>query len=160
MIVTIFTDASFDHRTQAAGWSAWIKFGPLPDQTRRYFGPVKAQCHDSHAAELAAIANAVFLAHRGLKLSGADRVIVQSDCQTAIDLAQGKDNALLRRKAIRRMVKSIRDTVASGGFAIELRHVKGHRGAADRRAAVNSWCDKTAREAMRQQRAEKQKVKA
>jgi ribonuclease HI len=160
VIVTIFTDASFDPHTHASGWSAWIKFGPAPDQTRRYFGPVKVHCPDIHAAELAAIANAVFLASRGLKLSAADLVIVQSDSQTAIDLANGQPNSLHRRKSIRRMVDTIRNTVTSGGFRLELRHVKGHRGTEDRRAAVNSWCDRTAREAMRQQRDEKRKAKA
>jgi ribonuclease HI len=154
LIVTIFTDASFDHRTLAAGWSAWIKYRPEPEHTIRLAGQIKSAvlCNSALGAEIAAIANALHVAAKRLKLTGDDRVVLQSDCMVAMDCINGKAKRALRNEFVKICKDHIAETITAHGFALDLRHVKAHRGNADSRSAVNSWCDRSARSQMRAKR--------
>lgn len=154
-VVTIFTDASFDPRNRAAGWSAWVKFGPALDQTVRLFGPVKDDPCSALGAELAAIANVLHAAARSLRLGADDLVILQTDCLTAIDVIEGRSRRPLRRKFVAACKGNIDQTLQAHGFRLDLRHVKAHQGGHDRRSWVNEWCDTAAKTQMRRKRSSK-----
>jgi len=130
--LTVFTDASFDHTTRAYGWAAWMKFDTT---TERIHGA--GYTETSTQAEYLALQNAIaFLCRHPACLGRV--VVLQSDCVGAI----GKAEPLLER---------LREYGAAGAY---FKHVKGHSGTDNRRSAVNTWCDRMARQEMRAQRRE------
>ena len=151
MIVTIFTDASFDDRARAGGWSAWVKYGGAAATTLRFSAPFREKPCSSIGAELAAIANALHLAATRLPLTPDTFVILQTDCVPAIDLLEGRWRKQ-RAAFLAACERSINETVAKAGFRLELRHVRAHRHKVDRRSAVNEWCDTAAKSALRRAR--------
>lgn len=134
---TVITDASFCHKTKAAGWAVWIVFDTPIDGTKRLkrSGVFKAQPKTSSEAERFAMFNGLALAYNW----GARRILVQSDCE-----------GILRHDC------PIYQKAAKGYWptAIVLfRHVKGHQCPnTDARSFVNNWCDYNAKRHMRAQR--------
>ena len=139
MLVTMFTDSSFSQRIGRATWAAWAKADGL---TSRWSGPVKSPVTQSGDGELAAIANGLYHVVKYLSPSAGSKIIIQTDSQEAID-------ALKRRYHVRRYAQMtvgyIHNHAAKHGLILDLRHVKGHRADEDRRAAVNTWCDRQCR---------------
>jgi ribonuclease HI len=158
MLVTIFTDASFCPHTFAAGWAAWIKYGE--GKTLRLSDEFKINITNSSDAEIGAAVNALCAATTRLKLGSHDKIILQTDCLTVIAALDfrfkidggprgfaGKCRGILNKRF-----------EALGRPHIDIRHVKGHRGNADKRAAVNTYCDREARRHMRAVRARRQET--
>lgn len=130
MLVTIFADASFCSRTKAGGWGGWAKSAR---GSVCHGGAMKKPVANSTTAESYAIVNAIALALScGIAVKG-DKLLIQTDCLSAIDRLQS------RRKEPNRAVKIFRTLVS--GHDVEFRHVKGHNGFADARSAVNTMCD-------------------
>jgi ribonuclease HI len=143
--VTIIADASFDLRYKVAGYGYWIASarGKRPGG-----GLLRADVQSALQAEMMAVCRAL---HDGVKLrliEPGDAVLVQTDCQTAIDIFTG-------------ICKSVKDPLVSGVFEklcdrhnlrITFRHVKGHTTFLDARYAANRACDARAKEAMRAER--------
>lgn len=143
-LVTAFADASTVRNGERfrAGWAAWAK---CDLGTLRYSGEVKGRVIDNTHAETAALANAVFISIKGFHLMPGDRVLAQSDCLHAIRLLGRQQVPRKDRKAEVEIVKETLDLLAKTGVSLAVRHVKGHRGTEDRRAAINTWCDSEAR---------------
>ncbi|AKU43464.1 RNaseH [Caulobacter phage Sansa] len=179
-MVTIFTDASYDHRDRSAGYAAWCKTGGGAGEL--ISGQIKSGPLSAEIAEAMAIANALFQARRkGIIKKGA-KVMVQSDCINALakirthvpgsksspapgGLPVGyssfphKSNAAARRRQqpVVEQYKGVLDSVCSlvleMNLVLLLRHVKAHTGKSDPRSYVNRICDAAARERMKEMRA-------
>lgn len=132
---TIITDASFCHRTKAAGWAAWIAADEFPKI--REFGPFKKPPKTSSEAEIQAALNGLFLAYR----AGARLLLIQSDCLGVGHMIDNRTKKFLNFQKLH-----------LANSKVEYRHVKGHTNNPASRSWVNRWCDEQAKKAMRAQR--------
>jgi ribonuclease HI len=156
-VVTIFADASFHPKTRMAAWGAWIKADGREAIT--HGGAFSQQMDDATHAELAALANALTVAHAAGLLHGP--ALLQSDSLHALGMimmtiAAARDyrhkkglQVTMWRKAIPRshmpMIRHMQRIQADGGIPLLLRHVKGHRPGGGRNR-VNNLCDQIAKE--------------
>lgn len=141
-LVTLFTDASFHHRRHLGTWAAWIR---MNGRTERASGILKDKQDNSCSAELSAIANALVVMQQRFTITGHSRVIIQTDCLEAITAIVNRSHTRPQQNEI---VKYIRQFFATNKYQLDLRHVKGHKGAETRRSAVNTFCDEECRRQM------------
>lgn len=159
----------------AGGWAGWIKSdrGVLTVD-----GAFKAPLLDTTIAEAMAALNTICYAiSQGIVQEG-DLIILATDNNSVMNILEGRVKRKFKKKtAIRRkwtmkeyriyvntMNKHI-DKIADiferkmieTGADFRWNHVKGHRGTADKRSAVNHGCDKRAKQAMRQARKDAKK---
>lgn len=137
MLVTLFADASYYSETKSGAWACYaISAVDRLTYAGRFTKPIINSSH----AELAAIANAlhVILPHR--LSAGAKRILIQTDCQAAIDWIQNGQSR--QHPAI---VDHILETMEKYGVSHEVRHIKAHVGTGDPRAYCHDWCDREAR---------------
>ena len=142
MLITLFTDASFSRRHGRGTWAAWFKANGA---TFRFSGIIRAQLTQSGDAELAALANGLVCVVRTLAPSANDKIIAQLDSAEAIGAVRFHNHP---RPYVQAVLGHIAELRKRCGFALDLRHVKGHRGDDTPRSAVNSWCDKECRRRM------------
>jgi ribonuclease HI len=145
MVITLFTDASHCPESRTATYAVWAKAN---GRTVRHCGVLEGRIHSAGHAEVRALANGIFVAVRLLQPEAGSRIIAQSDCQETLNALAG---SIKRHGEVRRYVANL---LSSAGVAIEYRHVKGHRGTATPRNAVNTWCDRAARRLLRESRGE------
>ncbi|QHB80481.1 putative ribonuclease H-like protein [Sphingomonas phage vB_StuS_MMDA13] len=106
-------------------------------------GPVDT----SSAAELLAIVNAFFFAQlRGILVEG-DHVLLQTDCQRAIDVLESKIKELSNDE--RAGKKRFYELKREFGCTVSFRHVKGHTRRTEARYVTNNLCDQRAKHGMR-----------
>lgn len=163
-LVTIFADASYDYRSRAGGWAAWVKAGSQQGQYGH--GILKVDADGPMQAEMAALANGLHLARSMGTLQPGTPVLLQSDCMLALQLilscCDGAGNSaasgglpVTKLKAVspnRRAIPALQlilDMAKELGLRVWVRHVKGHSGGDDARSFVNSECDRLARADMR-----------
>lgn len=157
LVVTVFTDASFCHRTKAAGFAVWIKTDKV---TLRHAGAFKIDIATPGQAETAALGNGICAAVARLDMQPGDIIVAASDCLQAIHViggsgSDGKPDRLMR--AVRDRVKA---DLKARGVELRLKHVRAHQGkSAGPRNAVNEWCDGAAKTVMRDRRKTKDKEK-
>lgn len=137
MIVTLFTDASFDPRYNIATWAAWAK---TDRQTERAAGAFRTPVSGVNAAELGAIANGLHMVVMRLRPEPLSTVLIESDSMHALGIVRGmqyrmQSDEITFRAFIMRFSQQY-------GLILRTKHVKGHRGNRDARAAVNSWCNR------------------
>jgi ribonuclease HI len=164
--VTIFADASHDHKARVAGWGAWIKADGRPSITCG--AAMKEPIPSTVEAELCALANALVVARLRGVLARRDVVMLQSDSQTALGIILSKIPGVADRPAaggltvdeVRKMkltklhaaaVAVIGEIVATLDVALVTRHVRGHQPGGGRQW-VNAEVDRIARRAMRERR--------
>lgn len=151
MLITLFSDASLCPHTRKGGWAGWLK---SEGRTVRGGGPFKRPLNDTSIAEAMAVVNALHLgARKGLITAGAT-VLVQTDNDSIASVLQGTAKRRITATAavVDDVARAFHALVTGMGITIRWRHVKAHRGAVDRRSAVNDYCDGQAREHMRQAR--------
>lgn len=167
-MITIFADASFCHRTSAAGWGAWAK-GDGWDAGSTFGGELKTRCLNAGEAEIAAIANTLITLQRQELLH--DEIMLQSDCLRALQLIR---QAVRVKGSVRPVVsnhkrgapipasnlipspleKQALDVINLAVVECQtllLRHVRGHKNG-EGRQWVNRKCDEIARTHMERQR--------
>src|ERR1017187_5491253 len=81
MLVTLFTDASFNKALGRGVWASWAKAN---GNAIRYSGAIKDKVPDIAEAELAAIANGLFTVMKKFKPEQSSRIIVTTDSMEAI----------------------------------------------------------------------------
>lgn len=155
--VTIFADASHDVDKKVAGWGGWMIRNGL--EARTAGGIVETGAQTSFEAEVRAIALAVQDALGAGYIHSGDRVMIQSDCKSAlecllfvvlgaIDSPHPHGLSLTPVKRLRRNVRPPVDEVEEicrmYRLTLILRHVPGHRDG-DGRAWVNRECDRIAK---------------
>lgn len=151
MLITLFTDASYCHRSRIAAYAAWAK---TDGRTLRYSGVLKQPAANSTLAETMALVNGIHLAIAGMRPPAASRIIAQTDCLTAIDALTGRLTNPRTIAQFADIVAAYRDRVSAAGVVMEFRHVGGHKGTVTPRNAVNTWCDAECRRLMRAARLE------
>lgn len=163
MLVTLFSDASICPDTGGVGWAAWAK---CDRGTARGEGILKRLTIDSSVAEAMAAVNAIAIARIAGLIETGDRILIQTDNNSVMDILRGTARRGVRRsyrergdisceqlhtEVLRRNeeIDEISATYArivdEMNVTVMWRHCKGHRGLEDRRAAVNSDCDQRAR---------------
>ena len=164
--VTIFADASHDHKARVAGWGAWIKADGRSSITCG--AAMKGAVASTTEAELCALANALTVARLRGVLSRRSVVMMQSDCMVALAVLRSKIPNVEDRPAlgglavdpIRRMkltkvqlaaVDVIYEIVTAFEISIITRHVRAHQRGGGRQW-VNAAVDQIARRAMRHRR--------
>lgn len=167
MIVSVFSDASICTRKRVGGWGAWLKSDRGSIRTG---GSFKHQISDITIAEAMAAINGLVAGLQAQLIHSGDRVILQTDNNSVQGILLGETKRKATTKAKRRRNipwKQLRREVSTANHEISLvaeaygkllatysldiewRHVKGHRGTQDRRAAVNTCCDQIAGDHMR-----------
>lgn len=153
MIVTIIADASFCNETSACGWG----FAIISDRGRYTSGgSSKYVVGTSTEAEISALVDAILVAYERDLLQKGDHLILQTDCQGAIDAILGiasKKNRLSEYgKKLAERVRILLDSLTLHKY--ELRHVPGHTNGSTPRTFVNNKVDSIARMNMRKARNE------
>lgn len=167
MLISLFCDASMCHQRRVGGWAAWLKSnrGAL-----RTGAPFLIRVNDTSLAEAMAVVNGLTCGLRNGLILEDDVVLVQTDNDSVMSILTGtaKRKATLAVKKrrglswseLRRDVRERNEEIQAVALAfsnitgtrritVRWRHVKGHRGTEDRRSAVNTFCDKVAKEHMR-----------
>ena len=143
-LFTVFTDASLCPRTGICGWAVWAK---SDGQTLRVSGLLRSRIQHSGQAELMAMANGVAaVVQRWKPIAPGSIVLVQTDSLEAIRILDHGQACGPGHATAKNMIRAIE---RKHRFRLRLRHVKGHRGVADARAAVNTWVDAAAKQEMR-----------
>lgn len=144
MIVSVFTDASHCPHKKVGGWGCWLKSNRGQHEAG---GVLRDRMQDSNTAELAAVANGLFIAKTsGLMMSG-DTVILQSDSLHAVKVVRG----YIKPRTIRQtqILEMILKIVEQSNIFLDIRHVKGHnRASGQRRSHANHYADRIARRHM------------
>jgi len=143
MNVTIIADASYCPETGAGGYGFWIACGRgRIGGNGEFILPVESSC----AAEMQAIINALHKAIQKQLVCKSDMVLLQTDCQQAID------NFLKFRRGTtheQKLVKYLHKLENMNNLDIRFRHVPGHTRGDEPRLAANNTCDRQARAHMR-----------
>lgn len=150
MIVTINTDASFNHRHKIGAYAFWI----VSNQGRLcQAGPLKDKCDRPEVAEFRCIINAIYALGK-MQMTGITRVIINTDCLNVIHLIKNDCANIRKYKLLQwsgNLVKRFNKTVTAAkleGAQIDLRHVRSHISTETSRQWVNDWCDKAAKKAI------------
>lgn len=170
MLVTLFSDASLCSGTKVGGWAAWLKTSRAP-AAYRVGAAFVVQVDDITIAESMAVVNALAYGTRDGIIHRGDEVLVQTDnnnvmgvltgttkrkkpsrrrrLKKGLSSSQARNLTHRRNREIKIIARTFRELVGRHDLHVRWRHVKAHRGKVDRRAAVNSFCDETARRHMR-----------
>jgi ribonuclease HI len=136
---TVITDASWDSRTLAGGWAAWIRIdgvqGPIKGS-----GPLLKQPDQADTAEIMAAINGIYLA----RSRGAGAILLQTDCVLVVSMIR---QTAKQKQMIRWNDYADRADINLG--SLTAKHVKGHTRVDDARSYVNRWCDSEAKRHMR-----------
>ena len=134
MNVTVLTDASFDDRYKIGGYGYWIACGRGKHPGG---GLLRGAVKNALQAEMMAICRALYDGVKLRLIEPGDFVLVQTDCQGAID-------------SFRRLGTTAPDPLVSAVFdqllekhnlKIRFKHVKGHTSFREARFAANRVVD-------------------
>lgn len=147
MWVTIIADASYCPETDKAGYGFWIA-----SQRGKAGGDGVLESHvgNNIVAEMMALLNALHVAVRRGLVIPKDSVLLQTDCQPAIDAFNGRRSNITEQE--KELVSWYKEFVSSNELHMRLKHVKGHTKSDDARFVVNNICDRKARRNMRKAR--------
>lgn len=160
-MLTLFVDASFSHQQGKAGWGAWAIHDSW--DRGRTFGAKMFGITNNTSAELIALGEAVRMLQER-QWWPRDVVMLQSDSHHALSALSAnlpntrtknhrKDSVAFSNKSPTLLPKeeeAIRVIkLATFGFQVYLRHIKGHTGVNKGRNWVNQQCDRIARQYMR-----------
>jgi len=147
MRITIIADASHCPDTGKAGYGFWIasQRGKLGGD-----GVLKGCINNNISAEIMALMNALHAGINAGLICRDDSVLLQTDCQSAIDAFEGRRQSMsAREKELVKFYLSLRKRYS---LNISMKHVKGHTRNKDARYVVNNICDRKARQHMRKAR--------
>jgi ribonuclease HI len=145
-LVTIIADASYCNQTKAAGYGIWIAGS---NGSKSFEGPLRDPS-DNNVAELMAIGNALYHGIRHNLIVEGDRLLIQSDSDTAIKILSGEKKPYCDQ--IQNACEYILGLLKSGGYVATYKHVPGHTKGTDRRTRAQNLCDLAALRQMRLKR--------
>jgi ribonuclease HI len=144
--LTVFADASFDHRSGIAAFAGWFR---AAGSVHKISKVSERRFASSNEAELVALCATVLVALRRQRFFGdGDFVVAKSDCTYAVEHLKSRTGGTTEIE--RRMVARVHDILKDHGLRFYVRHVKGHTTLSEPRFYVNRWCDEEARRLMRQ----------
>ena len=158
--LTVFADASFDHRSGIAAFAGWFR---AAERVHKISKVSERRFASSNEAELVALCATVLVALRRQRSFGdGDFVVAKSDCTYAVEHLKNRNGGTTETE--RRMVARVHDRLNAHGLRFYVRHVKGHTTLSEPRFYVNRWCDEEARrlmrQAVRQDRSQKSETKS
>lgn len=137
-LITIITDASHCPNTLAGGYGVWV----TGDHGRKSFRGPLSGAKDSSEIESKAMCNGLWHGIRSGLIKRGDVVLMQTDCDAALKLLQGKRPP--RYDAEFDVLDWFTDTTISNGILVRFRHVKGHTQKQDQRSKSQRRCDRDA----------------
>lgn len=164
-LLTLFVDSSLCQQTRVGGWGAWAIRNDWPEG--KLFGGRFSQStapKSSREAEMCGIANALVALQKLNSLDDVERVMIQCDCLSALELIGGRIDqvtvsshdagCVVHPRMMRASDLEIAAlaSIEKVGKPLILRHVYGHRKGGGRQW-VNTMCDQIARNHMREARA-------
>ncbi len=146
MHITIISDASYCHTTHKVGFGFWIacKRGKMAGE-----GILYEEVTNSNVAEMRALVTALHVAVRENLVRRYDKVMLQTDCQGAI---QGLDCKRSLNRQELDTYNFYKDICDNHNLTIVFRHVKGHTNLQDARFRCNNACDRRAHRALQKAR--------
>jgi ribonuclease HI len=144
MLVTIIADASHCPETKACGWAYWIA---SQRGKRGGDGYEATPIVNSIAAEMLALLHGVLQGCGAGLVHPKDTLLLQTDCQAAIDAFEGKRKRITKEEL--KIVIDYLKLVKSLQLIVEFRHVPGHTQGETARTWTNNKCDALAGIAMR-----------
>lgn len=144
MNVTVICDASFCPETGASGWACWVACDRGRNGHDDQFTKLLTNNTES---EMKAIVNAIYFGMRENLIEPGDSLLLQTDCQSAIDAFTG--SRTLIPDCERESVKVLGKLMVEQQLKYTFRHVKGHTNRPEPRFATNRSCDKRAKKHMR-----------
>ena len=138
MIVSIFTDASYDNKTSVAAFVYVIKY---KDDVYYKADLIQDKVESCQHAELYAIYLAI---NECRKLFDCRVLFIKTDSQFAIDkiMNLGAHNKAGYYTKTLLKIKRIRNEF---GYTLRFKHVKAHTGKKDTNSLINNWCDNAAK---------------
>lgn len=136
MIVSIFTDASYDVKTGVAAYAFVAKY---KDKCHYEADKIKIPIQDSHHAELYAIFRALYhcVYHYDCRT-----IFIKTDSQPSI---QRIERSELNKSGIYlKTLGHIKQLRKSNNLILRFKHVKAHTEKQDANSLINSWCDRAA----------------
>jgi hypothetical protein len=159
--ITVFTDASYCHQTGAAAGAVWArgdgehrvcKSFPLHDVK----GSGPAELLTTLLGMQAVIQDPIL--SKELRKGPKTRLVLVTDHLLTPHTFNGINRKLLNENPpIQCLFTEMTGIVERWRFWLKINHVKAHDGTETPRKWVNNWCDRKAREVMREQRALKLK---
>lgn len=144
MWITIIADASFCPDTKVGGYAFWIASQRGKEGGD---GTFAGNVVNHIAAEMQALLNGLHAAVKRGLVRGGDCVLLQTDCQAAIDAFEGKRLNITQEE--QGLVSWLERFKEVNDLHIRTKHVKGHTRREDSRYVVNNICDRKARANMR-----------
>jgi len=144
MRVTIIADASHCPDTGKAGYGFWIACGR---GKRGGDGIMRVDAVNSIAAEMMALNNALHVARKVGLIEEGDELLLQTDCQAAIDAFEFKRRNITKQEE--GLVEWFTLFTLDNKVMATFKHVKGHTNNEAARFVTNSICDRKARANMR-----------
>lgn len=103
----------------------------------------------SHIAEMMALVNALDVAVRSKLVQTGDFVLLQTDCQSAINTLKGGPGQWTGSKDEKLVKGKLYDIKRTYNLTFGFRHVKGHTTNKEARFVTNNLCDQRAKDGMR-----------
>lgn len=147
MWVTIIADASFCPETKRAGYGYWIasQRGKIGGE-----GAMSGSVENNIAAEMIALLNGLRAAVSKELILAGDCVLLQTDCQPAIDAFLDKRQTISNQEL--QLVNGYTKFVKRLELKVRFKHVKGHSENTEAKFIVNNICDRNAKRNMRKAR--------
>lgn len=146
--ITIATDASCHAKLKLAAWACYIR---TPKGVTKLAGAFKSSVPGSYQAETFAVANALVIANQIADLTK-HKLVLYSDSKSVLKFGKTKAGNVKKRDVERsKIIEQQIMPYLSRAISWQLRHVPSHTGRRDlKRFYMNNWCDKAAKQAMRQ----------
>ena len=133
MLITLFTDAGHCPDRKVGVWAAWAKES---GKTLRKAGILTGTVPHSGGAEMKALHNGLFLVERVMNPPAGSRVICQTDSDEVLRALEFLKHPRDEMPALARRLHA--DYGEARAWTLNFRHVKGHKGTATPRNAVNT----------------------
>lgn len=151
VFISGYSDASLHSDTHRAGWGIWLR-----DSNTRILrcGPCPPWVKSSNDAELTAVFAAIWTAVSNFDTGKANILVLKTDSQHVARLYgwNGGASKLPKKIQVLDLLHRSYQLVEDAELKLIVQWVKGHRGAEDTPAFLNTQADRMAREAMKTQR--------
>lgn len=137
MIVSIFTDASYDNFNKTGAFAYVLKY---KNDCKYRAEMITAPLLNCHHAEAVAIYEAICDAAESYDCK---LLFVKSDSLFVVRYLTGEVNYQTKDILLDTYLK-IRRKISEHGLILRIKHIKAHTGKQDPASLINEWCDKAA----------------
>lgn len=149
--ITVFTDASYCHHTNAAGGAVWAR----GDGSLRFQSSFQLEgVHSSNDAEVLTACHAIQGVWNDegigaeLRKGPNTRLVLVVDCMGVKHALESGRTEQFRSNEVGHAVRVVMELQRQARFWLKINHVPGHGNGKTARSWVNNWCDEQARNQM------------